>query len=652
MKAFFFDTETTWLKDYDQIVQFWWIFWNYNPETNVFIEERRINQYLNVHAEISPKAYETHHLSKEFLSDYWYIDEYIWEILSYFELADIIIWHNVNFDRNKLVNECKRIGEPFNIDDYYWIDTMIPTTKLVGARKRDWSLKWPKLTELYYFLFHKDFEDAHNAMWDVLATKDCFIELQRRYNFFDLPVNLWWSEWKQEKLIDIDKKEEKTEIKKEDKIETKEKSKEEVVVKKKWIVENDEIVNEDWIIYRWRTNNWLPDWIGKLFSAKNNLMYEGNFKDWRINWEWKSYYKNWNIRYEWSFKKWNFEGSGKLYYSNWDLKYEWSFKKWQYSWKWKYYEKNELIYEWGFVEGLYQWKGKEYNKWILRYKWDFIFGLYDWKGIEYSSNGKKIYEWWFYNWNYDWEGILYDEKGKVKHEWNFKNWNIMDYYETEDEIYDADDELLYDWIVNDKNLSIKELKRKYPTYPEDFLKYYKEILDNNDDILKYCESIEDIRNDSMWDYEEDKEEDDNKKVEYNLGKPVHSDIDNYREEKSLEERIQEFDDYEYDDEEKNEIIKENKEKEELEDNKDSEYVDPIYWIPESLKKKKIVKRKEVKAHEKKEKPKKEKIKKEIKSSIKEEEKRNGFFDKKENIYAVAFIIGVAIIITIIEIILL
>ena len=26
---------------------------------------------------------------------------------------------------------------------------MIPTTKLVGARKRDWSIKWPKLTELY-----------------------------------------------------------------------------------------------------------------------------------------------------------------------------------------------------------------------------------------------------------------------------------------------------------------------------------------------------------------------------------------------------------------------------------------------------------------------------------------------------------------------
>ena len=52
MKAFFFDTETTWLNDYDQIVQFWWIFWNYNPETNVFIEERIINQHLNVHDEI------------------------------------------------------------------------------------------------------------------------------------------------------------------------------------------------------------------------------------------------------------------------------------------------------------------------------------------------------------------------------------------------------------------------------------------------------------------------------------------------------------------------------------------------------------------------------------------------------------------------
>jgi len=40
-----------------------------------------------------------------------------------------------------------------------------------------WGYKWPKLQELHNHLFGESFEEAHNAMADIEATKKCFIEL-------------------------------------------------------------------------------------------------------------------------------------------------------------------------------------------------------------------------------------------------------------------------------------------------------------------------------------------------------------------------------------------------------------------------------------------------------------------------------------------
>jgi DNA polymerase-3 subunit alpha len=39
-------------------------------------------------------------------------------------------------------------------------------------RKREY--KWPKLTELYQKCFNMDFPNAHNSLFDVRATRDCY----------------------------------------------------------------------------------------------------------------------------------------------------------------------------------------------------------------------------------------------------------------------------------------------------------------------------------------------------------------------------------------------------------------------------------------------------------------------------------------------
>lgn len=50
----------------------------------------------------------------------------------------------------------------------------------VGALNKTGKIKWPKLIELYNKLFEKDFENAHDAMADITATKECFFELKKR----------------------------------------------------------------------------------------------------------------------------------------------------------------------------------------------------------------------------------------------------------------------------------------------------------------------------------------------------------------------------------------------------------------------------------------------------------------------------------------
>ena len=46
--------------------------------------------------------------------------------------------------------------------------------------KASGSLKPAKLVKLYKFLFNKEFDNQHNARYDVLATADIFHELIKR----------------------------------------------------------------------------------------------------------------------------------------------------------------------------------------------------------------------------------------------------------------------------------------------------------------------------------------------------------------------------------------------------------------------------------------------------------------------------------------
>jgi len=94
------------------------------------------------------------------------------EITDFFLGVDVMVTHNLPFDRSMLANELLRLDKVLN---FPWpprhICTVQETLKIKGYRL--------SLTKLYNHLFGEDF-DAHRAEQDVDALSKCFIELCKK----------------------------------------------------------------------------------------------------------------------------------------------------------------------------------------------------------------------------------------------------------------------------------------------------------------------------------------------------------------------------------------------------------------------------------------------------------------------------------------
>ena len=92
-----------------------------------------------------------------------------------------IIAHNASFDINVISAAHYRIKEPVRLfENKNIICTMKSTTKLCKLKGK-YGYKYPKLEELYYFLFkEKPNVILHNSLEDVKVTLKCFDELTKR----------------------------------------------------------------------------------------------------------------------------------------------------------------------------------------------------------------------------------------------------------------------------------------------------------------------------------------------------------------------------------------------------------------------------------------------------------------------------------------
>ena len=94
--------------------------------------------------------------------------------------ATYLVGHNISFDESIIGSEFLRAKLPNPILLAAKICTMKESASVCKIDNGRGSYKWPNLTELYQFLFQKDFADAHDALIDVEACAECLFELKRR----------------------------------------------------------------------------------------------------------------------------------------------------------------------------------------------------------------------------------------------------------------------------------------------------------------------------------------------------------------------------------------------------------------------------------------------------------------------------------------
>ncbi len=108
------------------------------------------------------------------------LDEFMQDL----ELAEEVVGHNIDFDIHIVGAELCRLGlstqtiskKPTTCTMKSFTDfCAIPSNNGYGG------YKWPTLEELYYKVFGCKMSNAHDALADILATKECFFELKNQF---------------------------------------------------------------------------------------------------------------------------------------------------------------------------------------------------------------------------------------------------------------------------------------------------------------------------------------------------------------------------------------------------------------------------------------------------------------------------------------
>ena len=110
------------------------------------------------------------------------------DVLDEFEtdlsFAGQIVGHNIDFDMHIVGAELYRLDMDYDLlMDKPCTCTMKSSTDFCAIPNPNTyfgGYKWPSLQELYCKLFGHEFSDAHDALADITATKECYFELKRR----------------------------------------------------------------------------------------------------------------------------------------------------------------------------------------------------------------------------------------------------------------------------------------------------------------------------------------------------------------------------------------------------------------------------------------------------------------------------------------
>ena len=187
-KYLFFDTETTGIpKDYKapctntdnwpRLIQLGWLLTD--AEGRILSEGNHIVRPDGF--EIPKVASDVHGITTDFaLENGKPLLDVIFAFGADLNQAECVIGHNLDYDLHIVGAEYVRLGYDSRIMFARpTLCTMQATIQYCNIPGR-FGPKWPKLMELYTKLFGQEFDGAHDAMADIVATKECFFELIRR----------------------------------------------------------------------------------------------------------------------------------------------------------------------------------------------------------------------------------------------------------------------------------------------------------------------------------------------------------------------------------------------------------------------------------------------------------------------------------------
>ena len=195
MKVLVFDTETTGLipkktktlADWPHIVQLSCIFIDLDKLDEMYVDNFIVNPEVDIPKETSDIHGITNEIAKR---DGIAIRDVLLRLTAWLDEADVLVAHNLSFDKRIIEKELERLDYPnyFNVKKHEVYDTMKEgknICNIVVMNKRGQGfIKYPKLIELYNYLFKPkedciELTNAHNAIYDVLMTLRCYLEMNK-----------------------------------------------------------------------------------------------------------------------------------------------------------------------------------------------------------------------------------------------------------------------------------------------------------------------------------------------------------------------------------------------------------------------------------------------------------------------------------------
>jgi len=201
MKVLVFDTETTGLPternasilDVDKwpyVVQLSYIL--YDSDTKQLLKMTDTLIKLPGNVDISPGSEAIHHITRGMCeANGISINDALNGFNKALEQADVVVGHNLSFDKRMLMVESKRLNkmQKFTINgirkpEYCTMKNSTDWCRIeVTAANGETYNKFPKLSELHYKLFDTLPRGTHNALADILICLRCYTKMVEAYDY-------------------------------------------------------------------------------------------------------------------------------------------------------------------------------------------------------------------------------------------------------------------------------------------------------------------------------------------------------------------------------------------------------------------------------------------------------------------------------------